>query len=407
MDLEADRLRQRRDGLRAAVDVGGHDLAPRRTGPAAAPARPPAPSRRRPAAARVVAFPRRLRSGAAMAHDEHGPGRHRAVGEPLEDDPVAVAGQDRGRTVERQPAEVVDLVVRGERAGVGPHRPPVDDLQPLDPGHALDVARLAQRAADADPVTRFLQDLPHGALDLRLARRQLALGQAPVVVARPMDDGDLHPRSRPRFARRPSAGRHRTPPAARMIERAHRFIQRRRLVRWSCAHARPRRRRSRRASWLSRSMTRPAANTRPRSSSCAAAAAWACVGGHHRVLVAAQQVLELARARRRTVGRPSRGRQAGPRAAASAAYRARLAPIRTRWSSASVDSAGQPTGRLDARGGARRHCRQRRQDDPGRGSCPSALSSGSRASTTSRSRSWAYRSERSSSRSAARAAPWR
>ena len=74
---------------------------------------------------------------------------------------------------------------------VGLHRPPANDLGSRHLADDLVVARLAQRPADADVVAGLLEHLAHGALDLRLAGPELSLRQAPVVVARPMDDRDL------------------------------------------------------------------------------------------------------------------------------------------------------------------------------------------------------------------------
>ena len=53
------------------------------------------------------------------------------------------------------------------------------------------IDRFAEVAAHAHPVTRLFEDLSDGALHDRLAYRQLALGDAPVLVARPMHDRDL------------------------------------------------------------------------------------------------------------------------------------------------------------------------------------------------------------------------
>ena len=95
---------------------------------------------------------------------------------------------------EREPAQIVDLAGGREGALLGLHRPPAHDLRPHAGAVALDVAGLAQPAPDPNVESGLLEDLADGALEVGLAGRDLALRQAPVVVARPMDDRDLDPR---------------------------------------------------------------------------------------------------------------------------------------------------------------------------------------------------------------------
>src|SRR6202012_3215885 len=86
------------------------------------------------------------------------------------------------------PAQLVDLVVGREAVVRGHvHQPVADDLVPaLAVGVAGGRELAAERAAQAG----LLVDLAHRALLPALARVELALGQRPVVIARPVDQRD-------------------------------------------------------------------------------------------------------------------------------------------------------------------------------------------------------------------------
>ena len=120
--------------------------------------------------------------------------RRRAAREPLEHLAVGVAADLVGGLGQGQPAQLVDLARRREGALLRLHRPPAHDLRPHAAAAGLHVARLAQPAADPDVEAGLLEHLADGALEVGLAGRDLALRQAPIVVARPMDDRDLDPR---------------------------------------------------------------------------------------------------------------------------------------------------------------------------------------------------------------------
>jgi len=87
------------------------------------------------------------------------------------------------RLVEGDPSDLVDLVVRDERDGVdGVGQPVADRLR--DPSDLI--AHGAQLGSEPYAPSGFLGDLAYGAKRRRLPLRELALGQRPVVVPRPV-----------------------------------------------------------------------------------------------------------------------------------------------------------------------------------------------------------------------------
>ena len=72
------------------------------------------------------------------------------------------------------------------------HRPIAHNLHALLRPGALLIRNLAQRPPNLHAVTGLLCDLSNGAFDFRLAGHKLALGDAPVVVPRPVNYGDFN-----------------------------------------------------------------------------------------------------------------------------------------------------------------------------------------------------------------------
>ena len=191
------RVRQRRDGLDAATDVGRNDAADLEARQDAAPAHRPArcrtssSGRSRSSPSQVDAGRPRRGERAARCGSVPPP---RAKRSRTSRSVVRVSAA--GRFGQREP-------LAGRRPPGWPRRRPPRPAWPTSARpsvrdrrrSAFVVARLAQRAADADVEAGLLEHLAHGALEVGLARRQLALRQAPVVVARAVDDGDLDPGS--------------------------------------------------------------------------------------------------------------------------------------------------------------------------------------------------------------------
>ena len=104
-----------------------------------------------------------------------------------------IVGEDPLGFGEGHPAKLVDLPVRCEGSCLGLHRPVLNDLRPCGLRRLLEVAHLAERSSYLDPESGLFEDLADGPFDVRLAGGELSLGQAPVVVAGPVDHCDLDP----------------------------------------------------------------------------------------------------------------------------------------------------------------------------------------------------------------------
>src|SRR5205807_7122069 len=136
-------------------------------------------------AASVVAG-RRLGPGAggALGLDLLPHGRYVAV-EPLHQVPVEVVAEQFARLCRGEPADLVHLAVREEAPADRGHQPVAHEFG--TPAAVL-VARLAQLAPERGPDAGLLLHLAQRGLLEGLARLELALGQAPVVVFGAVDD---------------------------------------------------------------------------------------------------------------------------------------------------------------------------------------------------------------------------
>ena len=79
-----------------------------------------------------------------------------------------VAGQQRVGLGQRDPAQLVDLARRGERAARRLHSPPAHDLGSLDAGLVLEVAGLAEWSPQTDVEPGLLEHLADRSVDLAL-----------------------------------------------------------------------------------------------------------------------------------------------------------------------------------------------------------------------------------------------
>ena len=119
--------------------------------------------------------------------EQRGHGRDIGADQVREDGAVPlVRAELRGRG-DREPAQLVDLVVGLEVAAEGLHHPVVDPLEPLDDG----IGGLHAPAAGDDRQPGLLADLADRRGQPVLARVELPLGQRPVVVAGAVDEDDL------------------------------------------------------------------------------------------------------------------------------------------------------------------------------------------------------------------------
>ena len=111
------------------------------------------------------------------------------AGRRLADEPpVVLVRQQRVDLRHRDPAPLVDLVVRLEAlVGDDGHRPPADALRAA---LAVDVLVVAQLAPQLTAQARLLVDLAEGRRLVRFAAVELALGQRPVLIAWSVDDAD-------------------------------------------------------------------------------------------------------------------------------------------------------------------------------------------------------------------------
>src|SRR5919106_1709717 len=214
-----------------------------------------------------------------MAHEEHRAGEDRAPDQLLHQLPIALVGQELLGLGRRYPPELVDLAAGREAPSLRLHRPVAHDLRPLARARTFEIPHLAEGTPQTDAETRFLHHLAHRALDLRLARSELPLGNRPVVVARTVDHRDLH--------RVLSSGRFDTPPqdAAGGADDVvtYPLSHDRDFLRSSCFHAFRHALRTSAADSCCRSMSPPAASAKsfggslPTSSlilACATIASW-------------------------------------------------------------------------------------------------------------------------------------
>jgi hypothetical protein len=115
-----------------------------------------------------------------------------------------LVGEQRAGLLERHPACVVDLVRRSEGACGRGHLPVADGL-----GSSLRIMVGGGPDLTGQPAaqSRLLLDLAQRRLGLGLARVELALGERPVVVGRPVDQDDLDPAAPAMAPDDPAAGR--------------------------------------------------------------------------------------------------------------------------------------------------------------------------------------------------------
>jgi hypothetical protein len=121
-----------------------------------------------------------------VPQDDQGPGLLRVRKRLVEGVDVELVGQPAPRLVDGEPGDLVDLGVRHVAADVTvPHgaTDPVVHQLGADPDR---VALAAQRHAEPDPDTGLLLDLAHRGRGRMLAAVELALGEGPVVVLRPV-----------------------------------------------------------------------------------------------------------------------------------------------------------------------------------------------------------------------------
>ncbi len=141
-----------------------------------------------------------------MTHQEHQALETRV--ERIENRPVTRVRELASRGRHRNPADLIDFLVRLERAVANGHRPVADTLVAAPP---VAIPAGAELGAEKTLEARLLGDLAEGALLVVLPGLDLALRQGPVLVTRPMDEEDLDLRSGAgaddRSARRPDLGR--------------------------------------------------------------------------------------------------------------------------------------------------------------------------------------------------------
>ena len=90
--------------------------------------------------------------------------------------------------LEREPAKLVDLIVRTELPADDSHEPPADQLPPVA---GIEVSRGRQLFAGLALQSGFLLNLSQRRVKPPLTWVQLALRQRPVVITWPMDECDL------------------------------------------------------------------------------------------------------------------------------------------------------------------------------------------------------------------------
>src|SRR5512133_1445859 len=131
------------------------------------------------------------------------PGRSSSRLPTLEEAPVTLVAEQPGCLLERHPACVVDLIRWSEGARGRGHLPVADGF-----GSSLriTVGTGPDLTAQPAPQPRLLLDLAQRRLRLGLARVELALGERPVVIDRPVDQDNLHPAARATAPDDPAAG---------------------------------------------------------------------------------------------------------------------------------------------------------------------------------------------------------
>ncbi len=137
--------------------------------------------------ASVVALVAGLDARRAVPHDQHRRGVGRLSGERLEHVPVVRVGEALRRILDRQPFEQIDFRTGSEFAAQRACRPVVNDLGAL---RNL-IVRLNQTPAQLTALTGFLPDFAHRGDRFVLTGIDFALGQRPVVVARPVNHRDM------------------------------------------------------------------------------------------------------------------------------------------------------------------------------------------------------------------------
>src|SRR6266511_3835398 len=115
-------------------------------------------------------------------------GRQTESAEPAEQAAISLVGEDGSRLIDRDPRELVDLLGRAEAPAAGSHRPVRDHLVPASP---VPISRTAYEPLQPAAQPGLLLHFTECAFVLFLAGHQFALGEGPVVVRRPVNEGDL------------------------------------------------------------------------------------------------------------------------------------------------------------------------------------------------------------------------
>src|SRR6266498_1020745 len=108
--------------------------------------------------------------------------------EPAEQGAISLVGEDGSRLIDRDPRELVDLLGRAEAPAAGSHRPVRDHLVPASP---VPISRTAYEPLQPAAQPGLLLHFTECAYVLFLSGHQFALGEGPVVVRRPVNEGDL------------------------------------------------------------------------------------------------------------------------------------------------------------------------------------------------------------------------
>src|SRR6266542_216748 len=116
-------------------------------------------------------------------------GREAEPPDPAEQGAISLVGEERGRVVYRHPGKLVDLLGRAEAPSAGPHRPVRDHLVAAPP---VPIARTAYEPLQPAAQPGLLRHFTECAFVLFLSGHQFALGEGPVVVRRPVNEGDLN-----------------------------------------------------------------------------------------------------------------------------------------------------------------------------------------------------------------------
>src|SRR5690242_2446386 len=101
---------------------------------------------------------------------------------------IAAVRQSFDRVVHREPQQLVHLDAWPEAPAPHLHDPVARDLVAASP---IDVRGASERPSELAAQSRLFAHLAQGAVLGRFVRLDLSLGKGPVVVLRPVDDGDL------------------------------------------------------------------------------------------------------------------------------------------------------------------------------------------------------------------------